>query len=38
MWSKVVQLNKQWHSVEFSRFKNHYQIDVSPYPEHNIEY
>jgi hypothetical protein len=38
LWSKVVQLNKLWHSVKFLRFKNHYQIDVSPYPDHKIEY
>ena len=36
LWSKVIQLQKNWYSIKFLRFKNHYQIEISPYPDHKI--
>lgn len=34
LWSKVLQLQKSWFTVKFVRYKNHYQIEVAPYPDY----
>jgi hypothetical protein len=33
-----MELQKSWYTVKFLRLKNHYQIEVSPYPSHTSEY
>lgn len=32
LWEKTVQLQKEWFRVRFLRLKNHYQIELTTYP------
>ena len=38
LFSKVLQLSKGWFTVKLLRFKSHYQINLSSYPQPKIEH
>lgn len=38
LYSKVVQIAKNWYTFKFLRFKNHYEIKLISYPHPKVEY
>ena len=38
LFSKVMELNKNWFTVKLARFKSHYQINLISYPNSRVEH
>jgi hypothetical protein len=38
LWTKAIQLGKSWYNIQYSRLKDHYQIELVAYLMPKIQY